>query len=910
MGKSSLLVQTFYRLRQQGYRCAIVDLTSIGSEQVTPLQWYKGLVAQIYTELGLKDILRFKNWWNKQEDFSYLQRLSRFIEELLTVHFPSERIFIFIDEIDTVLSLDFTVDDLFALIRYCHERRTVDPSYQRITFALSGVAAPSDLIRDRTRTPFNIGRAIALNNFQIDEVKPLLAGLKYGLGDSQRLMQKILYWTGGQPFLTQKLCNLIVSGDRNGSIVFKDAESLYVENLVQTRIINNWESQDEPEHFRTIRDRLFYREKLTGRLLGIYQQILTGQQIKADDSREQIELFLSGLIIKEAGYLKVKNPIYEAIFNLEWVETQLQNLRPYSQQFEAWIESSQIDKSRLLKGQALQDALLWSQGKSLSDLDYQYLAASQEVDKEETQKILEAARLKEFETRLIEEQKANKLQKLLLTVISVGFVITSGLGITAYIQYRKAALGEIKALVTSARGLYNSNQRLDALVAAIKAKKLLSNIQTSTNLQSQVNEVLTQSLFGTLEYNRLSGETTSIWDIDLSPDGENIVSSSAFGNIKLWQLNGKKIPFAYPLEYVKSASSISFSPDGQKLAIATLLGKIKIYQNNGRFVKDISSNQGAIFSIDFAPNSQKIASAGGNTTVKLHSLEKEETTTLKHLGTTLESVYSSYGNLIASGGDGGIIRLWTNQGKEIATFEGHQGSIEGLDFSPDNRLLVSSDSKGIIKLWNLQGEELVSINAHNGLIGSVIFHPDGSTFASESLDGTIKLWNLQGTKLMTFLGHEGGVTDIEFTPDGQSIISAGEDKTIRLWRLNYPLRKVFTQHSSLIDAIAINPDSKIIASGSQDRTVKLWRKDGTLIKTLQGHQALIWRLAWSHDGQILASGSADSTLKLWSRDGKLKNTLNHGGEVWGIQFTKDNSKIYSGGLNGTVKQWTVDGQLL
>ena len=116
-------------------------------------------MAQIYTELGLKDILRFKNWWNEQEDFSYLQRLSRFIEELLTVHFPNERIFIFIDEIDTVLSLDFTVDDLFALIRYCHERRAIDPNYQRITFALSGVAAPSDLIRDRTRTPFNIGKA-------------------------------------------------------------------------------------------------------------------------------------------------------------------------------------------------------------------------------------------------------------------------------------------------------------------------------------------------------------------------------------------------------------------------------------------------------------------------------------------------------------------------------------------------------------------------------------------------------------------------------------------------------------------------------------------------------------------------------------------------------------------------------
>ena len=149
MNKSSLLVQTFYRLKKEGYLCAIIDLTTIGSEQITPLQWYKGITAQICLELGLTDIFWLKNWWREQENFSYLQILSRFIDELLSVHFSTERIFIFIDEIDTIISLDFTVDDFFALIRYCQEKRTTNPNYKRITFALAGVATPSDLIRDK-----------------------------------------------------------------------------------------------------------------------------------------------------------------------------------------------------------------------------------------------------------------------------------------------------------------------------------------------------------------------------------------------------------------------------------------------------------------------------------------------------------------------------------------------------------------------------------------------------------------------------------------------------------------------------------------------------------------------------------------------------------------------------------------
>ena len=101
--------------------------------------------------------------------------------------------------------------------------------------------------------------------------------------------------------------------------------------------------------------------------------------------------------------------------------------------------------SRLLKGQALQDALFWSQSKSLSDLDYHYLAASQEIDRQEVQRTLEAARLKEVQFRLAEaenrrlqEQKANKLQRWLLALASIGLVITSTLGLTAFRQYRKA----------------------------------------------------------------------------------------------------------------------------------------------------------------------------------------------------------------------------------------------------------------------------------------------------------------------------------------------------------------------------------------------------------------------------------------------------------------------------------------
>jgi hypothetical protein len=200
-------------------------------------------------------------------------------------------------------------------------------------------------------------------------------------------------------------------GDRGLNFIPPGTESFWIENLVKTRIIERWESQDEPEHLRTIRDRIERNGQRAGRILGIYQKVWEGIEIKSDDSQEQIELLLSGLVVRHEGILKVKNRIYQQVFNLQWVEKKLAALRPYSQVFDAWVASGQQDNSRLLRGQALKDAQMWAQGKSLSDLDYQFLAASEELDRTEVQLALEAERAKEVEARLTEEQKRLALEK-------------------------------------------------------------------------------------------------------------------------------------------------------------------------------------------------------------------------------------------------------------------------------------------------------------------------------------------------------------------------------------------------------------------------------------------------------------------------------------------------------------------
>lgn len=141
-----MLVRTKHRLQQDGFQCTLVDLSVVGSEQITPMQWYRGVVSDLWLGLGLLETLNLKTCVGERDNLGLLQRLRWFIEELLLVQ---------------------TIKD-------------------------------------------------------------------------------------GEP-----------------SIMPLGTESVWIEKLVRTCIIDRWESQNEPEHLRTIRDRIERNGQYTGRMLGI-----------------------------------------------------------------------------------------------------------------------------------------------------------------------------------------------------------------------------------------------------------------------------------------------------------------------------------------------------------------------------------------------------------------------------------------------------------------------------------------------------------------------------------------------------------------------------------------------------------------------------------------------------------------
>src|SRR5437660_11231659 len=153
-------------------------------------------------------------------------------------------------------------------------------------------------------TLFNIGTRIDLTDFTEAEAAPLAWGLlgvqafrhsgvqanddqrstvvpqastSDGLNtrtperlNAERLLKRILYWTGGHPYLTQRLCRAVAeAGGTSPAAVDRVCEEIFLAKSAQTR----------DDNLLFVRDRLLRSEADLAGLLELYGRVRSGQPV-------------------------------------------------------------------------------------------------------------------------------------------------------------------------------------------------------------------------------------------------------------------------------------------------------------------------------------------------------------------------------------------------------------------------------------------------------------------------------------------------------------------------------------------------------------------------------------------------------------------------------------------------------
>jgi len=829
MGKSSLQVRTIQRLRNEGIACAAIDISEIGNRGVTPEQWYAGLLRILENNFNLSDVVNVRTWWRDRTFLAPVQRLSEFIETVLLANISSN-IVIFIDEIDSILALDFPADDFLALIRSCYNKRANNSEFDRLTWALLGVASPTDLCRDKNasiNTPFNIGKAIELTGFDETEAQPLAAGLAELTDSSQEVLREVLYWTGGQPFLTQKLCKLLLEnsqlipnlpqGAHGGTAPTFGGEKdkiytakEWVEKVVRLKIVENWEAQDVPEHLSTIRDRLFRENQRIVRRLGLYKQILEQVEIVPDGSPEQMELRLSGLIVKHGDKLTLSNPIYQAVFNKFLIEKDLEKLSPYSEAIKAWLNSFCQDDSQLLRGDELNSALSWAADKSLRNEDFQFLTASQKLILSHQNQLLHSAQI-ETQKAQVEagsaKQKAKQWIGIGSAVLAASLVGAICFSTLAYQRFKLAQAsieveqnGSDALLLAVSQKTANNPALREALLRAIAAgKKLKTLVKNQPKLEqypATIPLLALQVILDKISEQEQSKESSllqrkmtlqahagAVTSVSFSPDRQFLATAGVDDRVRIWNLSGKKIAEWKALQ--KSVNMVSFSPNGKFLATAGRDSTVKFWNLSGKKISEFPAIQGSVTSISFSPDGNFLAAAGINSSAaiwQLSQIPKVSSSPVElpgHNGLIRSVNFSAIGEFLTTLDGKSTVRIWDLSGNLQKTLS--MGAI-GISFSPDRhqQRFATVTLNGKIGLWNLSKQELVNeLQTLHLDAKSISFSPDGERLATLGIDKTVRLWNLAGRQVAQFEFEE-NVVSASWSRDGKQIAVAGSNGTVWL----------------------------------------------------------------------------------------------------------------------------------
>ncbi|KAJ7593109.1 WD40-repeat-containing domain protein [Mycena floridula] len=334
--------------------------------------------------------------------------------------------------------------------------------------------------------------------------------------------------------------------------------------------------------------------------------------------------------------------------------------------------------------------------------------------------------------------------------------------------------------------------------------------------------------------------------------------------------------------------------------------------------------------------------------------------------------------LAASGGEDDFGYIWDiTDGEVIVKLTGHTDSVTSVAWSFDGQMIATGGMDGKIRLWRRVGTEnyrlwefLTELQGPDEVM-FLRWHPKGNVLLAGSNDSTLWLWQLpSGTTMQVFAGHTGAVQCGEFTPDGKRIVTACADGILMFWdpRSPTPIFKITADDARFnldgITSIGVNPSSTLAVVGGANGGVRVVSlSKGEVVSTLGGHtegesieavqfielsgtattagpgvavtgatdgKICIWDLSTmrlratvlhqdavtsllahpSPKGYLLVSASADKTLRTWdARTGTLiREHKGHQAAVLGASLGLGGSVIVTAGDDGVCLVYTTEAE--
>jgi len=420
--------------------------------------------------------------------------------------------------------------------------------------------------------------------------------------------------------------------------------------------------------------------------------------------------------------------------------------------------------------------------------------------------------------------------------------------------------------------------------------------------------------------------------VDFSADCQRLVTSSGSG-VQVWTTAGElQAQWSVP----GNVSDARISPDGLQIATisvdgSTGKGQVQFWQPDGTALGQGFEIDAHEFSrLDFGRQGEQVA-IGGTNDIYLWHLNDQQLSVIEdaHRYAVRRVRISDSGDMLASAGDDGSIKLWSLAGEllgeqenahnDLANDLSFSGTVNDISFSANDATLVSAGEDRSAILWALkqepdggevvlpvQLEKLEVLRGHREEIYGVSFGPDGKELATVGRDATLKIWNFDLTAREAVVAHRQELSQRTFVDAvAKRAILLQADDSIKLWTPEaltqekpQALDFLMVSADEAFGEMSIDPEGQMLAVARESfveeaTTVEIWTVDGEFVSELsKPFTSYVTALKFSPDGQRLAVATDSGEIQLWATKGKLLSATE--GSVFSertLEFSPDGRRL-------------------
>jgi WD40 repeat protein len=707
-------------------------------------------------------------------------------------------------------------------------------------------------------------------------------------------------------------------------------------------------------------------EHLRVAALELFQKVIKKRsKVEFDNTNEVANLLqLSGMTRVDKGYLRVRNRIYEQVFDEKWVLSELPEAE--ARRIRGLIRRARLQAAAIatpiiltvlaLAGEAAQQANIARQSE-LATKHALYVSdmrlASDSLDSDNINDTLEL--LGNHKNSDIAGFEYGYLwhQTHLATAVCTGhtaeltsvafdptgrFIATSSIDRTVRIWNTQSGrqIGFIPlAHATCSMLAFSPDGRWLAL--GCNDGSLL--IYSATRLQ----------LIQTLKF-----PAGPIWSLHISPDSQLLAVGSS-DKIGIYRTNDWKLIRTIPSKALVYA--LRFDPvDSHKLATADRLGNVCLWNaETGLIIHNYSGLMSAPHDVAFSRDGKQLAAGSESGTAVIWNADtSKQVQAIDNNGQQVSALcFAPQAGELITADQNATIKYWNiATGKQTYSLHGHTSKIVDLELSNDGRHLATASWDKTAMVWDtsLRTSDAIPLQGYLTSFNSPALSQNGSRAAGLRVVGGIAVWDTTTGKQLCHIPEPRNISPLlAFVPNSDELITL-DQHGMAYWNSNTGTRiqkasisisgaaafavspnrhsiavlhysdppqiiDVTTHHvmtlavksNAGLEALAFSADGTELAIGLRDGLVKIYDSQTgiELPELVGGLRGKISSISFSPDGRSLAISSEYKALKIWNLAARHETlTLsNPTGNLRAITFDDDGKTLKAISNQGVVTIW-------